>query len=193
MAQKAKARKPPKRTATRTTSKTAASGPARGNTPKPIPAGFHSVTPYLNVQGAANAIGFYARAFGATELMRMPGPGGKLMHAEIKVGDSVVMLSDEFIEMGGGRSPQSLGGTTGYLFVYVPDVDAVFRRAVDAGARVEMPLTNMFWGDRFGKVVDPFGHVWALATHQEDVPPAEIGKRAQAAMSTGQGASAGHA
>lgn len=186
---KAKARKSPKKRTARAARKPAPVRATRSKKPEPIPRGYHSVTPYLTVKGAADAIDFYKRAFGATELMRMPGPGGKLMHAEIKVGNSIVMLNDEVPEMGGSRSPQSLGGTTGSLFVYVPDVDQVFRTAIAAGARVEMPLTNMFWGDRFGKVVDPFGHVWGLATHTEDLSAEEIGKRAQAAMAGGQGAS----
>ena len=150
---------------------------------KPVPDGYHTVTPYLTVRGAAEAIAFYTRAFGAQEIERMPGPDGKsLMHAEVRIGDSVVMLSDEFPQTG-CLSPQSLGGVTSYVFLYVPDVDAVFRRAVEAGARVTMPLTDMFWGDRFGKVADPFGHEWGMATHQEDVSPEEIQKRAAAAMS----------
>ena len=144
---------------------------------KPIPEGYHTLTPSLTIRGATEAIEFYKRAFGAVELMRMPGPGGKLMHAEIRIGDSVLMLSDEFPDMG-GKSPQALGGSPVYLFVYVDDVDAVFKRAVDAGAQVRMPLADMFWGDRFGRVVDPFGHEWGLATHKEDLTPKEIAKRA---------------
>ena len=149
---------------------------------RPVPPGYHTVTPYLTVQDAAQAIDFYVRAFGATERARLPGPGGKIMHAELRIGDSMVMLSDEFPGMSGSRSPQSLGGTSGYLFLYVPDVDQLFRRAVDAGARVEMPLTNMFWGDRFGKVLDPFGHTWGLATHNEDVSPEEMSRRQREAL-----------
>ena len=149
---------------------------------KPIPDGYHSVTPYLTVRGAAQAIDFYKRAFGAQERERMPGPDGKsVMHAELRIGDSVVMLSDEFPGMG-ARSPQSLGGTHGYLFLYVEDVDTAWERAVSAGAKVTMPLADMFWGDRFGKLQDPFGHEWGLASHKEDVSPEEIGKRAQAAF-----------
>jgi PhnB protein len=144
---------------------------------KPIPEGYHTLTPSLTIRGATDAIDFYKRAFGAVELMRMPGSGGKLMHAEIRIGDSVLMLSDEFPDMG-GKSPQALGGSPVYLFVYVDDVDAVFKRAVDAGAQVRMPLADMFWGDRFGRVVDPFGHEWGLATHKEDLTPQEIAKRA---------------
>ncbi|TMA79416.1 MAG: VOC family protein [Deltaproteobacteria bacterium] len=148
---------------------------------KPIPPGYHAVTPYLTVRGAARAIDFYKRAFGATEQMRMPAADGeRLMHAEIRIGDSVVMLSDEFPEMGGGRSPESLGGAGGSLFLYVDDVDATFRQAVAAGGKALMPVQDMFWGDRFGRVADPFGHVWGIATHTEDLTPEEIGRRAAA-------------
>jgi len=156
---------------------------------KPIPDGYRTVTPYLTVRNAADAIEFYTRAFGAQEVERMSGPDNKsIMHAELKIGDSIVMLSDEFPQ-GGTRAPQSLGGSTGSLFLYVPDVDAAFKRALDAGATVAMPLADMFWGDRFGKVSDPFGHVWGLATHKEDVTPEEMKKRGQAfmaAMAKGQ-------
>jgi PhnB protein len=149
---------------------------------KPIPEGYRTVTPYLTVRNAADAIEFYKRAFGAEELTRLPGPDGKgVMHAEIKIGDSIVMLSDEFPQ-GDTRAPQSLAGTTGSLILYVPDVDAAFQRAENAGGRATMPPANMFWGDRFGKLTDPFGHVWGLATHMEDVTPDEMKKRAQAAM-----------
>lgn len=152
------------------------------NKVKAIPDGFHTVTPYLTVRGAARAIEFYKGAFGAEEVMRMPGPdGASVMHAEIKIGDSLVLLSDE-CPQGGTRSPQSLGGTTGSLLIYVDDVDKAFNRAVAAGATAEMPPMNMFWGDRFSKVNDPFGHSWSLATHVEDVPPEEMGKRAAEAM-----------
>ncbi len=148
----------------------------------PVPAGYRTVTPYLSVSDAAQAIEFYVRAFGAEEKARIAGPGGKLMHAEIKIGDSMVMLSDEFPGMGSCRSPQSLGGSTGYIFLYVPDVDPAFRRAVDAGAKVEMPLMDMFWGDRFGKVIDPFGHTWGMASHKEDLTPDEMERRQREAM-----------
>jgi PhnB protein len=148
---------------------------------KPIPDGYHSVTPYLIVSGAARALDFYKKAFGATELMRMPGPGDKIMHAEIKIGDSPIMLADEFPERN-IRGPQALGGTPVGLMIYVPDVDTVFNRAVAAGAKVEMPLTNQFYGDRSGTVADPFGHKWTISTHVEDVPPAEMEKRAKEAM-----------
>jgi PhnB protein len=149
---------------------------------KPIPQGFHTVTPYITVKGAAQAIDFYKRAFGAEEVERIPGPDGKsVMHAEVKIGDSIVMLSDE-LPQAGSRSPQTLGGSTGYLFLYVSDVDAAFKRAVDAGAKGAMPPADMFWGDRFGKVADPFGHEWGLATHKEDLSPDEIRRRGQAEM-----------
>jgi len=147
---------------------------------KAIPEGYHAVTPYLTVRGAARAIEFYQRAFGATERMRMPGPGGKLMHAEIQIGDSILMLSDENLEMG-VKSPEELGGAPGSLFLYVDDVDAVVARAVKAGATLAMAPQDMFWGDRFGRVVDPFGHPWGIATHKEDLTPEEIGKRQAAA------------
>jgi len=144
---------------------------------KPIPDGWHTVTPSLTVRGAARAIEFYKQAFGAKETMRMPGPEGKIMHAELKIGDSVVMLNDEFPDMG-TRSPESLGGSPASLFLYVEDVDAAFDRAVKAGAQVAMPVQDMFWGDRFGRVIDPFGHGWAMATHKEDLTPEEIARRA---------------
>lgn len=147
---------------------------------KPIPEGYRSVAPYLTVRGAGEAIEFYKKAFGAQEMVRMPGPGGQgVVHAEVRIGDSVVMLSDEMPGMG-CRSPQSVGATTASVFLYVEDVDATVARAVAAGAQVRMPVTDMFWGDRFGKVVDPFGHEWGIATHREDLTPEEVGKRAQA-------------
>lgn len=146
-----------------------------------IPEGFHTVTPYLVVRDAAGAIDFYKQAFGAEELFRLEGPPGKVGHAELKIGDSIIMLSDE-MEGGNCRSPQSLGGTAVNIFLYVKDVDEVFSQAVSAGATVVMPLEDMFWGDRYGQVTDPFGHSWALATHKEDIPPEELQKRAQTAM-----------
>jgi len=150
---------------------------------KPIPAGYHSVTPYLTVRDGARAIDFYRDAFGAVEKVRMAGPDGKsIMHAELKIGDSIVMLSDEFPGMSTCRSPQALGGTTVSLFLYVRDVDAAFKRASNAGCKVLMELTDMFWGDRFGKLEDPFGNQWSMATHTENVSPKELGRRAQAAM-----------
>lgn len=145
-----------------------------------IPKQYHTVTPGISVKGAADAIEFYKKALGAREVMRMPGPDGKsIMHAEIKIGDSIVFVGDEFPNMG-CRSPQSLGGSTVALHVYVRDVDAAFKRAVEAGAQVRMPVADMFWGDRYGRIADPFGHEWGLATHKEDVKPKEMGKRAEA-------------
>ncbi|MCC6860246.1 MAG: VOC family protein [Bryobacterales bacterium] len=147
---------------------------------KPIPEGYHTITPYLVVKDANQAIDFYKRAFGARELSRMTGPDGqRVMHAEIKIGDSVMMLSDEF-PGAGVSAPQSVGGTTCQTFLYVPDVDAAFKQAVSAGATANMPPSDMFWGDRFGKLSDPFGHHWGLATHKEDVAPEEMRKRAEA-------------
>jgi PhnB protein len=154
---------------------------------KPIPQGYHSVTPYLVVNDAARAIEFYKRAFGATEVMRMPGPAGKLAHVELKLGDSMMMLSDEMPnrsdEMPDStvRSPQTVGGTTVGVFLYVEDVDKVFKQAKSAGAKEKTPLADMFWGDRYGTLSDPFGHTWSLATHIEDVAPEEMAKRAEAA------------
>jgi PhnB protein len=151
-------------------------------TVKAIPDGYHTITPSLVVAGGAKAIEFYKKAFGAEELFRMPGPDGKsVMHAELQIGNSRLMLTDEFKDRG-CLSPQSLGGSPVTIFMYVQDVDASFKRAVDAGAKVTMPLMDMFWGDRFGTLSDPFGHHWSMATHKEDVPPEEMPKRAQAAM-----------
>jgi PhnB protein len=144
---------------------------------KAVPAGFHSVTAQLTVRDAPGAIDFYKRALGARELMRMAAPDGTIMHAELRIGDSVVFVTDEFPDQG-KRSPLSLGGATGSLHVYVPNVDAAVKRAVAAGARATMPVTDMFWGDRYGQLTDPFGHDWGLATHKEDVTPAQMKKRA---------------
>jgi PhnB protein len=149
---------------------------------KPIPEGYHTATPYLTVRDAAKAVDFYKRAFDATELHRMDTPDGKIAHAELKIGDSIIMLSDE---MPGAdtRSPQSVGGTTSAVFLYVKDVDSAFHKAVAAGARATTQLADMFWGDRYGKVTDPYGHSWFLATHKEDVAPTEMKKRAEAHFS----------
>jgi PhnB protein len=143
---------------------------------KPIPDGYHSVTPYLIVKGAAQAIDFYKSAFGATEVMRMPGPNDRVMHAEIKIGDSVVMLADE-PEGGQHRSPLTIGGTPVSLMVYVEDVDTVFSRAVSLGANATRPVVDQFYGDRSGTLTDPFGHVWTVGTHIEDVSAEEMERR----------------
>jgi PhnB protein len=143
---------------------------------KPIPEGYHSVTPSLVIKEASKAIDWYIKALGAQELYRMPGPDGRLMHAEIKIGDSIIMMTDEMPEMG-GKGPQTLGGTPVSLMVYCDDSDALFNRAVGAGASVRMPLEDAFWGDRWGMVVDPFGHVWALATRKKNLTVEEM-KRA---------------
>jgi PhnB protein len=145
-------------------------------TVKPIPDGYHAVTPYLSVKDARAALAFYARAFEAKELFRLDQPDGRVGHAEIQIGDSRVMLADEFPEIG-SRSPVSLGGTPVSLVLHVPDVDAVVKRAVEAGAKLTRPVANQFYGDRTGGVTDPFGHVWFVATHVEDVPPEEMARR----------------
>ena len=148
---------------------------------KPIPEGYTTATPYLIVKGAADAIEFYKRAFGATEILRMADPQGRVGHAEIKIGDSVIMLADEHPSMG-YRGPRSLGGSSVSILLYLGDVDRVFERAVRAGARALRPVTDQFYGDRSGTLEDPFGHVWTVATHVEDVPPEEMKRRAEAAM-----------
>jgi PhnB protein len=147
-------------------------------TVRAVPDGYHTATPYLIIGGAAEAIDFYKLAFGARELFRMPGPNGRISHAEIKVGDSVIMLADEVLDMG-YRSPHSLGGSPVSLLLYVEDVDAVFKRAVSAGALPQRPVANQFYGDRSGTLEDPFGHLWTIATHVEDVSPEEIARRAR--------------
>jgi len=148
---------------------------------KPIPSGFHTLTPHLVVKGASKAIEFYKKAFGAQEIGRMSGPDGKsILHADLKIGDSHVFLVDEMPEMG-CRGPESTGGTPVTIHMYVEDVDAAFGKAVAAGATVRMPLADMFWGDRYGVLTDPFGHAWSLASHKEDLTPEEIRKGAQSA------------
>jgi len=154
---------------------------------KPIPEGYHSVTPYLIINGAAEAIEFYKKAFGATELFRMDHQG-RIGHAEIKIGDSPVMLSDEYPEMG-YKGPKSVGGTPVSLMIYVDDVDTVYKRAIESGGIEVKPLQDQFYGDRSGTLTDPFGHVWTVATHKEDVTPEEIDKRL-AAMGQGSGSAA---
>ncbi len=143
---------------------------------KPIPEGYHSVTPYLIVKGAAKAIDYYKKAFGATELMRFPGPNNTIMHAEIKIGDSIVMLADEG-EDSSHRSPQAVGGTPVSLMIYVPDVDKVFNQAVSQGAKATRAVEDQFYGDRSGNLIDPFGHVWTVSTHKEDVSGEEMQRR----------------
>jgi PhnB protein len=173
--------------------------PARGKTRasarpsvkkvSPVPAGYHSATPYLTVNDGAGALEFYKRALGAREVMRMDAPGGKIGHAEIRIGDSIIMLSDEFPGTS-TKAPTSLGGASGSIMLYVPNVDAAFKKAVDAGCKSIMAPADMFWGDRFGKLEDPYGNQWSMATHKEDVPPKQMAARAKAAMAAmaqGQG------
>jgi PhnB protein len=143
---------------------------------KPIPDGYRTVTPYLIVSGAAKALEFYKKAFGAKERMRLASPDGKVGHAEIQIGDSVIMLADEFPQMG-AKSPLTIGGTPVGICLYVEDVDARFKQAIAAGAKEERPVKDQFYGDRSGTLIDPFGHKWTLATHIEDVAPEEIGRR----------------
>jgi len=154
---------------------------------KPIPEGYHSVTPYLIIKGAADAIEFYKKAFGATELFRFPAPDGKIGHAEIKIGDSPIMLADEFAEMG-YKGPRALGGSPVSLMIYLEDVDTVFNRAVEAGASVKEAVQDKFYGDRTGTLTDPFGHVWHVSTHKEDVSMEEMEERAKAASAKASGA-----
>lgn len=142
---------------------------------KPIPDGFHTLTPYLLIEGAAAAIDFYKNAFGAEEITRLEAPGGTIGHAELRIGDSMVMLGDVPEDT---SSPKKLGGTPVLLHLYVPDADAVFDQAVKAGAEIVAPVTDQFYGDRNGRVTDPFGHHWAISTHKEDLTPEEISERA---------------
>lgn len=151
---------------------------------KPVPAGYHNLTPYLIVADGAAAIAFYQRVFGAKLRMRLDGPGGKIGHAELEIGDSLVMLADEHVEMG-ALAPPTVGGTPVGLHLYLEDVDAVAAKAVAAGATLKRPVENQFYGDRLGSIIDPFGHLWHISTHVEDVSPEEIGRRA-AAMANGQ-------
>lgn len=147
----------------------------------PIPPGYHTVTPYLVVSDCAAALDFYARVFNAEETVRMPTPDGKIMHAEIRIGDSMLMLSDEAPDWG-AHAPKHYGGSPGHVMLYLPDADATFVTAVAAGATVIRPMENQFWGDRMGRIVDPFGHQWSLGTHVEDVTPEEMDRRFKAAM-----------
>ena len=149
------------------------------NPVKPIPDNFHSLTPNLVCRNAAQAIEFYKAVFGATELMRMPGPGGKIMHAELQIGDSRLFVNDSMAKsMPTGPEPGASNPM--YLHVYVEDVDTIFNRAIEGGARVDMPLQDMFWGARYGKLTDPFGQQWGIATHKEDVAPEEMKRRQDA-------------
>ena len=149
---------------------------------KPVPEGYHTVTPHLIVKGAKAAIEFYRKAFGARELVRMPGPDGEsIMHAEIEIGDSRIFLNDEYPDMG-AVSPLALNGSAVTIHLYVEDVDALWKQALRAGARETMPLADAFWGDRYGRLVDPYGHHWSIASHVEDLTPEEMSKRAAAAF-----------
>ena len=148
---------------------------------KPVPEGYHTASTYLAVEDAARAIDWYVKAFGAKESVRMEAPGGKIGHAELELGDSRIMLADPFPQAS-TRPPKELGGTSAGVFLYVEDVDALVKQAVGAGATVTMEVADQFWGDRFGTITDPFGHVWSIATHVEDVPPEEIVERGKAAM-----------
>ena len=140
---------------------------------KPIPDGFHTCTPSLVVSDSKGAIEFYKKAFDAHEIYQMPTPDGKVMHAMVQIGDSFVMMSDEFPDMG-SKSPTMLGGTAGTIYLYVEDADKIFNQAVQAGGKVTMPIMDAFWGDRFGTITDPYGHSWAIATHQKDMTPEEM-------------------
>jgi PhnB protein len=148
---------------------------------KAIPEGFHTLTPYIEIENAGEAIEFYKRAFGAREKARMDAPGGKIGHAELEIGDSLLMLADRFPQSS-ISTPKDLGGTTVNLFMYVEDADAVVQQAVDAGATLTRPVENKFWGDRFGIVSDPYGHAWSIGTHVEDVASDEMQERGKAAM-----------
>ena len=153
---------------------------------KSIPEGYHSVTPYLIINGAADAIEYYQKAFGAVELFRFPAPGGKIGHAEIKIGDSPIMLADEHPEMG-YKSPQSYGGTPVSIMIYVEDVDTIFKQAIAAGGKEQQAVKDQFYGDRLGTLADPFGHVWTIATHKEDVSMEEMQRRMKSAQTGGGG------
>lgn len=144
----------------------------------PIPKGYHTVTPALTVRNAAEAIEFYKKALGAEEVMRHLSPDGKVSHAELKIGDSIIFLGDEMPAMG-NKSPQTLGGTSGSLYLYVEDVDKAFQRAVNAGGKANMPVTDMFWGDRYGQFTDPYGQVWGISTRKEDLTAQEMSVRAK--------------
>ncbi len=148
---------------------------------KPVPEGYHTVTPYLIIQGASQALDFYKQAFAAEELVRMGGPNGKIGHAEIKIGDSMIMLADEHPEMG-YRGPKAYGGSPVGIHLYINDVDSMFRKTIAAGAKELRPLKDQFYGDRSATLEDPFGHVWTISTHKEDVSPDEMERRIAAYM-----------
>jgi len=155
---------------------------AKAKKVSPVPRGYHTVTPHLVCRGAADAMAFYQKAFGAREIMRMPMPDGGIAHAEMQIGDSRIMLGDEAPAMG-ASAPPTVGGSSVNIFLYLKDVDKVFAQAKAAGATVDMPPTDMFWGDRYAKLTDPFGHKWSMATHVEDVPPKEMARRSAEFMS----------
>ncbi len=157
---------------------------SKGRKVKAIPKGYHNVTPYLIIDGATRALDYYQRVFGATEHMRMPGPDGKIGHAEITIGDSMIMLADEHPQMG-ARSPRAFGGAAVSIMLYVDDVDATVKAAVADGAKVLQPVEDKFYGDRMGTIEDPFGHHWHIGTHKEDVPPEELKRRAAAMAKSG--------
>jgi PhnB protein len=157
--------------------------------PQPVPEGYHTITPYLAVDSAAEAIDFYRRAFGAKERVRMDGPGDSIMHAELEIGDSLIMLSDPFPQAS-TVPPKQLGGTSVSIFVYVENIDELYKKAIDAGASSLMEPDDMFWGDRFGSVQDPFGHSWTIATHIEDVAPEEMQRRSEEFMAQMAGSTA---
>ena len=146
---------------------------------KAVPEGYHTVTPYLAIKDGVKALEFYKQAFGATEVTKLVMPDGRLGHAEIRIGDSMIMLSDEFPEYG-GKAPTTLGGSPVNIHLYVEDVDGFVKRAVEAGAKEKKPITDQFYGDRSGQIEDPFGHLWWVATHKEDVPPEEMQRRVDA-------------
>jgi len=184
-AQKKKAKKPsarPKSKATKTASaKTSARKAAKV---LPIPSGYHTITPHLVFRNSASAMEYYKKAFGAKELSRMPMPGGGVAHAEMQIGDSRLMLADEMPQMG-ATAPETVGGSPVHIFLYVKNVDQVFGQAVSAGGTATMPPMDMFWGDRYAKLTDPFGHKWSLATHIEDMSPKEMARRGQEAFAKG--------
>ena len=159
---------------------------------RPIPEGYRTVTPHLVCEQATDAIAFYKKAFGAVEIARLPGPDGKIMHAELRIGDSPIMLAQDFPEFG-SLGPLALEGTPVVIHLYVEDADAAWAKALDAGAKPTMPLSDMFWGDRYGQVVDPFGHRWSIATHKQDLTPEQIMEGFNKMMAAGGGCPGGQA